>query len=363
MINRPAARTNRSFTYFVLLTALVFSIAPATPLLASESRAQSIQLLNWFSPLPLETGNRWVYSVQGPGSMSRTWEVKVKGEKSAGLFRSYFELSGYFQGKETRLVRTTAFGAVLEQGDDGRDYLWYEFGRRVGKSWVMELAPGDSPVCEDGAKLTVGARDEVVTVPAGEFKQVIRIDFMTKCADAGTTREWFAPGVGLIRREQTSIAGPIVSELIYAEVGQKVLPDKVYSTALRLSASSYVNNLMPPVDPSKLPRVSGAFVVRDETDKPGELVFSSTCRGLLLEIRNQAGEVVLSVDTLKDVGCGDAVTKFDLGKEALVVPFSFPLADKSGEALPDGSYTITAILQTAGLHPAAQALIHVTSTQ
>ncbi len=366
MIDRNVTRTNRLFCLGLLTAAVIFAVGLGTPLLASsQSRAQGAQIVNWRSFFPLDTGNRWIYAVQGPIGASRTWEVKVKGERSLAPFRSYFELSGYFPPKDPRLVRVTVFGTVLERGDDGKDYLWYEFGGRVGRSWVMELAPGDSSRCEDGASLRIGARDEVVKVPAGEFKQVMRIDFMTKCADAGITREWFAPGVGLIRREETSFAGPVVSELVYAELGERVLPSSGYSTTLQLSSSGYVNNLMPPVDPAKLPRVSGAFVVRDRTGEPAELVFSRGCIGLQLEVRNQAGEVVLLVDTLQGVGCPDVITRFDLGKDALVVPFSFTLADKEGKPLPDGAYSITAILLTTQatnpLNPAARAVIEVKS--
>ncbi len=359
MIDRNRARANRVFC--LRTVGLIFLVGLFTPLFAApEPRSQGSQLVNWHSFFPLDTGYRWVYTVQGPGSSHR-WEVKVKGEQSAAPFRSHFQLSGYF-GEESRLVRTTLFGTVLERGDNGKDYLWYEFGGRVGKSWVMELAPGDAPRCEDGASLRIGARDEVVTVPAGQFKQVVRIDFMTKCADAGITREWFAPGVGLIRREETSIAGPVISELVYAELGEKVLPSAVYSITLQLSSSRYVNNLMPAVDPSKLPRVSGALIVRDKTDEPGHLVFSSSCIDLKLEIRNQVGEVVLSTTALGPVGCLAVVTRVDLGKEALVVPFSFKLADKDGKPLPDGAYSLTAVLLTHGdEHPAATAMIQVTS--
>jgi len=365
MIYPDAASTDRLFCLKLLIAALILSIGLTVPLFAStrlEDRGN--QLLTWHSYFPLDTGNRWIYAVQGPGSASRGWLVKVTGEQSAAPFRSYFELSRYLPGKERRLVRATIFGNVLERGDDGKDYLWYEFVGRVGKSWVMEPAPGDSPTCEDGAKLTIGARDEVVTVPAGEFKQVLRIDFMTKCADAGITHEWFAPGVGLIRREESSFGGPVVSELVYAEIADKVFPASTYSTMLQLSASGYFY-LMPPVDSSKFPRVNGTFVVRDTTGAPGELVFGGCVGGLQIEVRNQAGEVVRSINTIENTVCAAVVTRIDLGKEAMVVPFSFTLADQSGKPLPDGFYSITAILlmapATSPLNPAAKALIQVTS--
>ncbi|MFB3903933.1 MAG: hypothetical protein ACE15E_10800 [Acidobacteriota bacterium] len=366
MSDRDFARTCRIFRLGLLAAALVFAGGAFTLLLASpQSRAHSAQALFWHSFFPLDTGNRWVYAVQGPGSASRTWEVKVTERQAIPPFRTFFELSGYFSGKDPRLVRLSIMGRVLEIGDDGKEYLWYEFGGRVGRTWVMDLAPGNAPVCEDGALLRIGARDEVITVPAGQFKQVIRIDFMTKCSDAGITREWFAPGVGLIRREEASIAGPVVSELVYAEIAEKVFPTSAYTTALQLSSSHFVNNLMPPVDPSKLPRVRGAFVVRDRTAEPLELVFPTACRGLLLELRNEAGEVVLSINTIEGVACLAVITRVNVGKKPLVLPFSFALADKDGQPLPDGEYSLTAVLLTKAadspLNPAARAVIQVTS--
>jgi len=366
MINRDAARTN-SLSFLALLTAvLILSVGVLSPVLASpQARSRGAQTVDWHSYFPLDVGNRWAYTVQRQGFPLATWEVSVTGEESAAGFRSYFQLSRYFGGRKPKLVRTTVSGSVLERGDDGQDYLWYDFSRRVGKSWIMELAGLGG--CEDGATVTIGARDEVIRVPAGEFKQVIRIEFITRCADAGITQEWFAPGVGLIRREESSISGPIVSELVHAEVGGKVLPASAYSTTLQLSSPRYVNNLMPPVDLSKLPRVNGAFIVRNSTGEPLELVLPDLCSpALQLEVRNQADEVVLLTSTRpKDVGCPTAIQRLDIAKEPLVVPFSFTLADKDGKPLPDGYYTITAILYAGppALRPAARALIQVTSVQ
>ena len=46
--------------------------------------------------------------------------------------------------------------------------------------------------------------------------------------DAGITDEWFARGVGLVKRSTTSIAGPRTSSLIHA-----IVAGRTYGTARR----------------------------------------------------------------------------------------------------------------------------------
>jgi hypothetical protein len=363
-MTRRTVRMNLLPRLGLSLTLLILVATQGIGLFASSrrgtDRAQLVRLHHYF---PLHTGYRWVYAIHGGLSARGTWEVNV-GDEHAG---SYHELSGYFGRNvrtDVRMVGATLPANVVERGDNGQDYLWYEFDGRVGRSWIMRFPPGENPGCEGGATLSIGARDEVISVPAGEFKQVIRIDFITACADAGIMSEWFAPGVGLIRREESTIAGPLVSELVYAELGQTVLPEAAYSTSLILSSPRYVNNLMPPVDPSQLPRVTGVVVVRNQTDEPVELVFPSSCRGVRLDVRNQAGELVLVKSTLEGVVCAQVVERVVLTRRALVVPFSFALADEAGRPLPDGSYSLTAVLLTGveALQPAARAKIEVSST-
>ncbi len=73
----------------------------------------------------------------------------------------------------------------------------------------------------------------VISVPAGEFHDVLGIDRQQMlCADAGIVSEWFAPGVSLIRRVGESIAGPVASELVKAELGSRRRPRSTYQTCL-----------------------------------------------------------------------------------------------------------------------------------
>jgi len=335
----------------------------AQSLRAEKTRAQLVNSRDINDYLPLRVGNKWVYSVEraGLGSVSR-WEVAVEPDANEPVRMSpYYRLTGYFTSKTTSLVYSNRNQDVFERGNDRRDYLWYQFGAPVGYSWEMRFPPEHSESCQDGARLSIGARDEVVTTPAGEFRDVIRIDYQTLCQDAGIVSEWFAPGVGLIRREETSFAGPVISELVYAELGKTTLPRGAYSTSLYLSSPRYGYNLMPPVDPSRLPRVRGAFVVRNRTGEPFELVFPDSCQGLRLEVRNSEGEVVLEKNTLENVACLPVVTHVDLSRRPLVVPFSFVLSDKEGKPLPDGLYTLTAELLNLPNPPVARSVFEVES--
>jgi hypothetical protein len=305
-------------------------------------------------------GNRWVYQKTGAAGTS-TWKVEVVEPAVPADPWPFFRLDGYFPGPP-RAVRADRGGVVREvRPDSGQEYLWYLLGAPVGTAWRLQLAPFPtaSPVadCVDGSALVVVSRHEVVKVPAGEFARVVRIDFLSPCADAGITSEWFAPGVGLVRREETSLAGPVVSELVQAELGGVAMPRAVYSTTLSLESPRYVSDLMPPVGPDAVPTVRGSFAVRNFTDVPVEFTFGG-CRSASVVVENEAGEVV--VRTRADDGgcctCTNLLT-VTLLHDVLVLPLSVPLSTEKGEPLPPGRYTITVTLDTLGavvLRPAAR---------
>jgi hypothetical protein len=316
---------------------------------------------------PLRVGNSWTYQRSGLGGASE-WTVEVSDRQSPPRAFPYFVLDGYFPGPP-HAVRADPFGTVTEQSSGFRDYLWDLLGAPEGTSWTIQLPPSPLasplPDCVSGAKLTLAARDETVHVPAGEFTHAVRVDFSSPCVDAGITSEWFAPAVGLVRRQEASIAGPVVSELIRADLGAVALPRAAYVTSLSLDRAAYVNNLMPPTGGRSLPTVLGSFSVASRSDTAPALSFTG-CRSVSLTVVNEAGEVVLTTRG-DDGGCCSCRTavEWDLGRGALVIPFSFRLATEKGEALADGAYALTATLDSLDaepLRPAARARIGVTST-
>jgi len=366
---RCLVANRRSLQWFGLFVLLVVTSAPLLAQFARPRPAATPPLTRGSSYFPLGVGYKWIYTLSGVAGAA-TRQVEVVSATMTPTGGMLYELKGYF-GDEPVWVMASPSGRVVQvevwaasaQIEEKQPFVWYELGGEVGRRWTMNM-PEEN--CQDGVLLEIGARDDKVSVPAGDFLRVVRVDTVTPvCVDAGIVSESFAPGVGLVKRIENTIAGPRVWELTYAELGRVILPLGRYSTALHLSSPRYVNNLMPPVGPDSLPRVRGAFSVRNLTEDPAELVFSG-CRSLTLEVRNDKGELVLTTSS-NDGGCCecDSLVTVDLTKGAFALAFAFKLADQEGNPLPDGFYTITAILDTVGseyLRPAARAKIEVAST-
>jgi len=319
------------------------------------------------SYFPLRVGNTWTYQRSGVGGTSE-WTAEVAEKQTPPRALPYHMLSGYFAGP-VHAVRSDPFGTVTERSSGYRDFLWYLLGAPVGTIWSIQLPPSPVanplPDCISGAKLTLAARSETVQVPAGEFTHVVRVDWTSACVDAGITSEWFAPGIGLIRRQETSIAGPVTSELLRADLGGVVLPRAGYVTSLSLDRPSYVNNLMPPIGPESLPTVAGSFTVNNRSDAAMALAFSG-CKSVSLAVLSEAGDVML-IARGDDGGCCACrnLVEWDFSHGPLSIPFSVKLATGKGEPLPDGSYVVSATLETRDAEPlraAARARIDVTST-
>ena len=349
-----------------LLILALTSATTATPAFAQTEPVRRV--LEASSYFPLHEGYRWVYTKSGPPGTT-TWQASVV-EAGGSLPRGGFHvLTGYFLGPP-RTVQSDARGRVTET-DFNREktYLWYQLGAPVGTTWELEWAPSPlmTPIagCIAGSKLRIVSRDETVTVPAGEFHGVVHVEFRAPCVDAGITGEWFAPGVGLVRRIETTIAGPVTSDLTEADLGTLVLPLAPYATTLSLASSRYVNDLMPPVDLGALPVVRGSFTLTNWTDVPLEVTFSG-CTSATITVENSAGETVLTAHA-DDGGCCTckALQRVTLGRSALLLPFSFKLISDKGMPLLDGRYGVTVTLETVdapSLRPSARALIEIAST-
>jgi hypothetical protein len=320
----------------------------------------------WY--FPLRDGYHWVYQKSGPTGTS-TWQVSVAEPTGNQARPGFHALSGYFQGP-ARLVHSDIGGRVTEADFFGQgEYLWYQLGAMPGTTWELQWAP--SPVmmpivgCIPGSKLQLVARDETVTVPAGEFHGVVHVEFHPPCTDAGITEEWFAPGVGLVRRIETTVAGPVTSELVEADLGPVVLPLAPYATTLSLTTPRYINDFMSPVDLGPLLVVRGSFTVRNSTDTPLDLTFPS-CASATIRVENGDGKTVLTAHA-DDGGCCtcDGLRTVTLQRSALVLRFEFRLISDQGAQLPDGRYGVVVTLDTVDappLRPSARAVIEVAST-
>lgn len=313
------------------------------PLFLAGEGASLRPTLRPASYFPLAPGTTWVYQVSGVGGGERqvTAQAGVVPVASAG---AAVLLEGYFPGP-ARLVRSFA-GKVEEIASSGEAFLWYLLASPEGTSWTLRLAslPQDRVLpCTDGARLTLASRRETLTVPAGTFENVILIRWETPCRDAGIVAEWFAPGVGLVQREEASFAGKITWQLKDMR-REEVAAFPRYGGALALSQRNYVLDLMPPLDPARLPPLSGTLALWELG--PGfhgqaGVPMCLQAKGEILD-ENEHPVVAFSVP---DPGC--LIMAPIAFAPYRLLPFSQPLL-VDGSPLPQGAYTLRVSVETPG---------------
>ncbi len=323
------------------------AVVLALPALASAARAQGTPA-DTLSYFPLKTGNDWVYERSAYGQKDR-WHVRVAERLTEEDGSVHFALDGYFGPR--RMVRASLDGSIVGLTPDGKeDGLWYLLDYPEGGSWQLRLDPGDDPLaqCIDRSEMTLASRKESIQVPAGSFRDVIRVDFGSMCLDAGIVSEWFAPGVGLVRRVETSFAGPIVSELAQAEVGDLVLPSLGYSSSLSLDSDVYFNVISAS---EAIPTVQATFVLRSGGGAGEHQISFAGCRSVSLTVVDEKGEQVLKA---RGVDGGDCLAENILRvppNDQLVLRFSFGLETEDRKPLHDGRYGVIATLDSLDAPP------------
>src|SRR5207244_2928374 len=108
--------------------------------------------------------------------------------ETAGDF-TYFDVR-YF-GRLVLLRPDAEGGIVMFDRASGAEQPWLPLGQPEGSTFATAI---------DACSTTgnIAARDADVTTPAGQFTDGIQVTFRGKCADAGITQQFYAPGVGLV---------------------------------------------------------------------------------------------------------------------------------------------------------------------
>jgi Intracellular proteinase inhibitor len=159
---------------------------------------------------PLQDGNTWTYREPVTG---QTFTVRV-GQTVTNAGNVYYKLSGYADSE--LLVRIEPVYGALMYWDEARnqEILLTSFEQFEGGYWSAPFRP-----CPDQAGQTQLKRGNH-SGPAGPVSDVLEIRYRTQgCADVGAVQEQYAEHLGMLRRIQTSIAGPRTFDLIYARVG------------------------------------------------------------------------------------------------------------------------------------------------
>lgn len=323
-------------TFIGLLTAVY-----AQGIVQPSARTQagtSMRGSDWLAYFPLETGNEWVYS---DGASNFTVQVQSATIEANG--RKYFEVSGYFPDDPAKVhkLRPGPPGQVFEYNPAGEDYLWYSFGNLRG-SWRFETA-GDIP-CITGSQISIGEIAAAADVPAGAFKQSLRLDFQAPCADAGLSSEYFAGGVGLVQRILNTIAGPRIFRLVAAQIGSSRLPASFCGIEISLDRPVYYNNLMPPIA-NPWPTARAVLVVRNKTDFPMDFTFPTSQRFDLI-VRDARGQEVLRWSDGR--AFMQVMGQETLHNESRTYSADLLLRSREGKLLPAGFYSLVGYLTTQG---------------
>jgi len=319
-----------SFAALALLGAAGLSRAQLPP------RSRALQLSQPANYFPLAVGNSWTYAMEGRAASGNVTARVTESVETAG--QQYFRLEGFTP--RPALVRLASQGRLLEfRPDSGTKHLWYEFAAAEGATWRSELPHP----CLGAA--TLASRGSSVEVPAGRFDDAVVIRYGTTfCADAGIQEEVFAPGIGLLRRTETTIAGPRSMVLTEARVGSRVIRFSALSFRLSIDQPVYFPNLMPPVTPERaVPLMRARMTIRNDTNFPLRLDFPSGQRFDLL-IRDSRGQDIYRWSATRLFTQEMGMLELSPGEK--IFSAEIPLGQPADQPLPRGRYVVEAWLTT-----------------
>jgi hypothetical protein len=163
-------------------------------------------------PFPLANGNSWTYR--------STFLISVTSFAETVVEERTFGADSYFVFDNFRLQTSVPFraeGSKVVTVVGGTRYTMYDFGAETGTSWT---AP-DPPSSLMG-RMTLVSRTDSVLAPAGAFSGCFH--FRHSFSGNVGFDEWFAPGIGLVKRVVSLMSGRIESVLVESQVVTAVQP-------------------------------------------------------------------------------------------------------------------------------------------
>jgi hypothetical protein len=271
---------------------------------------------------PLQTGNQWVFRGSRFGQ-TRTVEV---GEVRAFGGVEYFQVRGFAQDGQ-RWLRRNSEGAVVE----------FDQSSNAERPFLsLNLAAGErfeTSIHECNKTGVIASREAKLSIPGiGDFSNAVEVQYqITNCADFGFTNDFFLADVGPVKRVETSIAGPVTYELLYARVNGFL--------TLAQPETSFALSILSPIEAGG--RIVARMTVRNGNPKePLRLNFTSG-QIFNLEVRDAAGEVVYN--WASDKLFVAALQSIDVQTEKnWLVEFEVP------NGLRPGTYTVEAYLTVSG---------------
>ena len=263
---------------------------------------------------PLQVGNQWSFRTSRLG---QPFTVAVTGTQDAAA-QTYFIVQGFPTG--TVWMRMADDGTLYSYDPDTKaESVWAAFGSPEGQTYSTSVGP-----CNQTARIT--SKSAKLDIPIGHFENGLSIEYLPAgCADAGLTSEAYLPYIGLVRREATSIAGPVVYDLAYARLNGGL----TYLSAPEQSFTLSLDNLVYPAGAS----ITARLTIRN-TQAPLTLTFPNGQRYDVV-VRDAKGSVVYqwSRGKLFIQMVGTVVVN---GEQTWLIPFAAPDAA--------GKYTVEAWL-------------------
>jgi len=176
-------------------------------------------------------------------------------------------------GLDAQWVHRAGNTILAWDGSTRRNSELFKLDAAIGDSWAVELTQAFGP-----ATMTLAAKNETVQTPAGTFSDCLLFTYRApQVADAGWTRIWLAPGVGVVKYGQNSIMGEVVFELRSATIQGTAYPRPVVNgggVTVSLNTDRF-DYTFPRLAPVANIYATVEFTVDNATGAPIPLTFSS----------------------------------------------------------------------------------------
>ena len=221
------------------------------------------------------------------------------------------------------------------------DYSFHhlvDFNAAVGSRTHIDVNP-----CNIG-DVVIGAKNQQVNTPAGNFFDVVRLDLETSCADAGVTNMWFAKDVGPIQWAESNFAGRIMYQITKGHISGETYPK---ATGIVLQSkfpdpTLWINRMPPIPVPPPIVTTNVAMTIENRSQETLTYNFGSAHQFDIYVI-NEKGEVVskwsrdrlfIQIPTIIEIKPGE---NFRVGGDV-------ELAYENGEPLQEGNYKLRIFL-------------------
>jgi len=232
-------------------------------LLAAFTSSVAAQTISYF---PLEVGNTWTYRPVATNRITNQARAITVHGKQTIAGHEYF-LVTYFNREVLLRIEPTDASILQFDTESSSEQPWLSLSLPVGSTFPTTIEPCST-------KGTIESRDA---------KGIVQVRFSGNCADAGLTRQFYAPDIGLISSEETSFIGPVKFELAEYHVGSTnggapevaftvAIDSPSYASGATVEARMTLKNSTP--DAIHLTFPSGQSYDLRILDRHGNLVYS-----------------------------------------------------------------------------------------